>query len=348
MYEQSGRLGEVGGPLGISPVTLRLFERWGLLADFEAMSSPTRFLEERNQVGRVELVIDFTALDAKHSEQGEFGYADLELPPRTVHRADLHRLMVGHVPSSRFRMNHRLESISERDKYVELRFSNGVATRAGLVIGADGIHSRIRRMFSTDKKRYCGSVIFRSVSPAASLVTLPNDRLRTWTSGGGSRSTILMPVRAGRQVSIDATLGVDEPPAQLWSAQANVEALARQFDDFDPVVPRVIRSSINKVFMHPVYDRDPIRVWTSPRIALVGDAAHPMTPFGGHGANQAVQDGAVLADQIFSVHPGAYPEALRRYQAIRTRETAAIQQASREAADRQTRVAVRLSDILLS
>jgi salicylate hydroxylase len=347
VFDKTRELGEVGGPLGISPQTLRLFKQWGILAEFERISSATPCFEDRDQDGRLEKVTDYAAAPEAGADHGRFGYADAEMAPRTVHRADLHALLVSTVGTADVRLNHRLEDIAERDDHVELGFADGMAVRAGLVIGADGLRSTVRKLFSQDDMHYCGSVIFRAVSPAACLRG-PNDRLRAWHSADRAKHMITMPVRAGRQVAVDATLGVDEPPKHLWSARADLEALARQFDEFDPVVPRMIRSATSPVFMHPVYDRDPIERWTTKRIALLGDAAHPMTPFGGQGANQAIQDAGELATQLDGVRDGPVAEALQQYQRVRTDQTAEIQRAARGYASRRATIVTRLTDIVSS
>ncbi|OBC17399.1 hypothetical protein A5784_23635 [Mycobacterium sp. 852013-50091_SCH5140682] len=347
VFDKTRELGEVGGPLGISPQTLRLFQRWGVLDEFEQISSATPYFEDRDQHGLLLKVTDYAAAPEAGADHGRFGYADTEMAPRTVHRADLHALLVSTVGTTDIRLNHRLADIVEHDDHVELIFTDGATARAGLVIGADGLRSTVRKLFSQADMHYCGSVIFRAVSPAACLHDLgPNDRLRAWHSADRAKHMITMPVRAGRQVAVDATLGVDEPPAHLWSARADTEALARQFDEFDPVVPRMIRAATSPVFMHPVYDRDPIERWTTRRIALLGDAAHPMTPFGGQGANQAIQDAGELATQLDGVRAGSYAEALQRYQRVRTEQTAEIQRAARGYADRRARIVTRLADIV--
>ncbi|MGB8405265.1 MAG: FAD-dependent monooxygenase [Mycobacterium sp.] len=345
VFDKTRALGEVGGPLGISPQTLRLFDQWGILAQFNAISSATPYFETRSQDGELERITDYAATPEAGAEHGRFGYADAEVSPRTVHRADLHALLVSAVGPENVRLSHQLETISEHDDHVNVAFADGTVARAGLVIAADGLRSTVRKMFSDDDIHYCGSVIFRAVSPV-DWVDGPNDRLRSWHSADYAKHIISMPVRAGRQVAVDATLGVDEPPLQLWSARADLEALARQFDEFDPVVGRMIRAATSPVYMHPVYDRSPIDRWTTARIALLGDAAHPMTPFGGQGANQAIQDAGELATQIGSVRDGSLREALQRYQRIRTEQTAEIQRASRGYADRRAAVSLRLTDIV--
>ena len=346
VVDQTRELGEVGGPLGISPPTLRLFDEWGMLEKFNQISSATRFFETHDQDGHVESVADYAATPEVGSEHGRFGYADTELSPRTVHRADLHALMVAHLGSDPVRMRHRLTGLSEHDDDVALTFADGTVIRTSLVIGADGLRSTVRTLFSADEINYCGSVIFRAVSPLECLGSRPNDRLRSWHSADYAKHVIAMPVRAGRQVAVDATLGVDEPPLHLWSARADLKALARQFDDFEPVVGQLIRGATGPVYMHPVYDRDPIEHWTTARVALLGDAAHPMTPFGGQGANQAIQDGAELARQLADVQRGDVAAALRRYQAVRTEQTAEIQRSARHLASRRAKVALRLTDVL--
>lgn len=346
IFDKTRELGEVGGPLGISPLTLRLFSQWGIVESFNDISSATRYFENRDQLGRLEKITDYTAAPEADGEHGRFGYADAEVSPRTVHRADLHGLLVSTVGSENVRLGRELTGITERADHVELGFANGEVARPVLVIAADGLRSRARKMFSHDDIHYCGSVIFRAVSPAECL-DAPNDRLRSWHSADYAKHVIAMPVRAGRQVAVDATLGVDEPPRHLWSARADLAALARQFDEFDPVVGRMLRAATSPVYMHPVYDRDPIDRWTSARVALLGDAAHPMTPFGGQGANQAIQDAAELAAQIAAATDGDYPAALQRYQRIRTAQTAQIQRVARGYAARRATVSLRLADILV-
>lgn len=346
VFDKTRELGEVGGPLGISPQTLRLFDQWNIVGAFHEISSSTTYFENRDQQGRLERITDYAAVPEPGAEHGRFGYADAEVSPRTVHRADLHSLLVSNVGAGQVRLGHELAGIAERDDHVELTFTNGEVVRTGLAIAADGLRSTVRKMFSDDDIHYCGSVIFRAVSPAECL-DVPNDRLRSWHSADYAKHVISMPVRAGRQVAVDATLGVDEPPRHLWSAQAELESLARQFDEFDPSVGRMLRAATSPVYMHPVYDRDPIDRWTSARVALLGDAAHPMTPFGGQGANQAIQDAAELAGQIATAREGDFIDPLQRYQRIRTAQTAEIQRAARSYADRRAAVSLRLTDILV-
>jgi salicylate hydroxylase len=347
LVDKTRELGEVGGPLGISPPTLRLFGEWGILEQFNQISTATRYFETHDQAGQVESVTDYSALPEIGSEHGRFGYADAELSPRTVHRADLHALMVAHIGRDRVRLRHLLTGLVEHDDHVALTFADGTVLNAPLVIGADGLRSTVRGLFSDDEIHYCGSVIFRAVSPVDRIGNRPNDRLRSWHSADYAKHVIAMPVRGGRQVAVDATLGIDEPPLHLWSARADVTALARQFDDFEPVVGQLIRGATGPVYMHPVYDRDPIERWTSTRIALLGDAAHPMTPFGGQGANQAIQDGAELARQLTDARDGDVAAALQRYQAVRTEQTAEIQRSARQLASRRATSALRLTEVLV-
>lgn len=347
LVDKTRELGEVGGPLGISPPTLRLFGEWGMLEQFNQISTATRYFETHDQAGQVESVTDYSALPEIGSEHGRFGYADAELSPRTVHRADLHALMVAHIGRDRVRLRHLLTGLVEHDDHVALTFADGTVLNAPLVIGADGLRSTVRGLFSDDEIHYCGSVIFRAVSPVDRIGNRPNDRLRSWHSADYAKHVIAMPVRGGRQVAVDATLGIDEPPLHLWSARADVTALARQFDDFEPVVGQLIRGATGPVYMHPVYDRDPIERWTSTRIALLGDAAHPMTPFGGQGANQAIQDGAELARQLTDARDGDVAAALQRYQAVRTEQTAEIQRSARQLASRRATSALRLTEVLV-
>ena len=116
--------------------------------------------------------------------------------------------------------------------------------------------------------------------------------------------------------------------AKSWSAAGDPAALAREFAGWDPKVEAILREAKN-TFRWGLYDRAPLAKWTSGRLTLLGDAAHPMLPHAGQGANQAIEDGVALAAVLARADKQSAPRALTIYEKLRRERTAGVQQRSR-------------------
>jgi 2-polyprenyl-6-methoxyphenol hydroxylase-like FAD-dependent oxidoreductase len=207
-----------------------------------------------------------------------------------------------------------------------VRFSDGSAERGDVVIGADGIRSRIRAAVVGDGEPcYAGYTGWRAV--VAMSASLADDMLlgESW----GRRSLFGVARLGGSQAYWWASVRTSEESGDAPAEER--DALLRRFRAWHPSVPALIDATVPEAIIRTsLYDRKPSRRWTDGRLALLGDAAHPMLPNLGQGACQAIEDALVLADVLRSEADPA--RALAAYGAIRTKRANAIVRRSRQMA----------------
>jgi salicylate hydroxylase len=150
--------------------------------------------------------------------------------------------------------------------------------------------------------------------------------MRNWLGAG--KHFLVYPVRAGELINYVGFVQTDEEMRESWSAPGDPRALAAEFAGWDPTIEAII-SQVDNTFRWGLYDREPLPTWTRGRLALLGDAAHPMLPHGGQGANQAIEDGIALAAVLSRAYPDSAPRALQVYEALRRERCARIQREAR-------------------
>jgi salicylate hydroxylase len=316
VFEQAPEIREVGGAVVIRDPSMALFETWRVLDHLRPALVAIREIEMRDPGGEVTGSTPVTF----QAGEGEIAYS--------VHRANVHDALVKQIPPDRLHLNHKLIQIDSGPGDAEATFENGRHVRAKLIIGADGLKSQIRHLFDETPLHFDHMVTHRTIAPASVLPeTMPNDRLRMWSAG--KLIIITLPIRGGREVAIDAVIPTEIPPEHLWSSTSPDDLLS-VYKDFDPLIAELIRNRTVDVTTHPVYDKDPIHTWTDGRVVLLGDAAHPMAPLQGQGANQAIQDAGALADVLTGVHRDDQMAALRAYQSARSPVTERLQILSRK------------------
>ena len=116
---------------------------------------------------------------------------------------------------------------------------------------------------------------------------------------------------------------------ESWSAPGDPEILRREFAGWDPRIDQVLRN-VQTTFRWALYDREPLPVWTKDRLSLLGDAAHPMLPHLGQGANQSIEDGMALATILAAADRASAPRALLAYEQLRRERVAQVQRGARE------------------
>ena len=316
VFEQAAELREVGGAIVIREPSMALLGRWGILDGLLSKMVAVNQVEIRDSRGRI-LGAVATAVEPG---EGEFAYC--------VHRADLHHALVSQLRPEQLHLGHRLKYVNNGPDYAEASFENGSRIRARLLVGADGLRSMVRTLLDATPMTFLNRVVHRTVTPAFLLRDdMPADRLRVWQSGGLVMN--LIPIRSGTEIAISAAIPTPTPPETLWSS-TSAEEILFIYAEFDPLIARLIKGRIADITTHPIYDKAPIDRWADGHIVLLGDAAHPMAPMNGQGANQAIQDGIALATALCGRRRDELAVALAEYQSVRAPVTAQIQRLSRK------------------
>jgi salicylate hydroxylase len=200
-----------------------------------------------------------------------------------------------------------------------------------LLIGADGIHSVVREhVAGPDQPLYSGQVSWRGLVPAG-VGHKAGLEVRHHSFWGPRQQFVCFYISGGRLVNwVGNTEGDGEWLQESWSARGDREEALALHAGWTPAVQALIAGT-EQVFKWALFDRLLLDHWTRGRVALLGDAAHPMLPYMAQGAGQSIEDALVLAHCLLAAEGGNLPRALEAYAARRHKRTAAVQEASREA-----------------
>ena len=250
-------------------------------------------------------------------------------PYLCMHRADLHDALAGVVPKEKIFLNKKLVDLKQSAKGVSLSFADGTSASADAVVAADGVHSTVRELlFGTESPVYNGHVAYRAVYPS-SLVGRDLGRSRTKWWGKDRHIVIYYTTKTRSDVYFIAS--VPEPvewmTKESWSAKGSVKELCDAYAGFHPDV-RAVLENCPDCHKWAILIREPLERWSEGRVALLGDAAHPMTPYMAQGGATAIEDAAVLA-RCIGACGGDIEGAFRRYEAHRKPRTSRIQAISR-------------------
>jgi salicylate hydroxylase len=323
VYEQAGRLGEVGAGVVVAPNAARLLRSLGVLGALEQRAVPLEVGWEfrRWQDGQVLSAEDLATKCARL--YGERTY--------TAHRADLLEAISRAVPEEDVRLGKRCVGLDDAGLDGDagrhlLRFDDGETAVADVVIGADGIHSMVRAALTEPAPpTYSGLCAFRALVPARQAPAFARRPAQTLWLGPGHH-LVHYPVSAGRLVNLVAFAPAGGYTTESWTATATVEEFLAEFDGWDERLTGLIRAA-GTPGRWALLDRAPLTPWSRGTVTLLGDAAHPMFPFFAQGAAQAIEDAAVLA-RCLAAGPADPAAALARYQALRIPRTTRLQEVS--------------------
>lgn len=308
VYEQAGELREFGGGIQISPNGNRALDALGVFKALQALSCNAAAKEIRLwNTGQT-----WTLFDLGDTAIRRFGY-----PYMTVFRPDLLRVLgdeVRRLKPDAVRLDARAQAVRQDDQGVELELADGRRVRGDLLVGADGVHSRVRpALFGADEVLFSGMVAWRALIP---MERLPERFTRSvalnWIGPGGH--VVHYPVQGGRMMNFVGTLEGSVWPGPPYSAPATREQCLAAFAGWHEDVLALIAQA-PAVTRWALCGRRELDTWTQGRATLMGDACHPTLPFLAQGAVHTLEDGIVLARCVAGID--SVPEALRRYDALR-------------------------------
>ncbi len=250
------------------------------------------------------------------------------VPLYTLLRSDLHRILRERVPAESIRRGRYVTEVLENSDGVTLRCADGQEVHGDVAIGADGIHSIIRGKLNTERHGTTNRVLYRGLLPTERVPELVAEpRIRIWL--GTDAHFSCYPVSSGAQISFNAAVPANTDRPESWSTQGRVSDLKRAFTGWSPAVHTVI-SAAEWIGNWVLSDRAPVARWHQGRVALMGDAAHPMLPFFAQGANQAIEDAIVLASCLRTATAFTVNQALARYAALRSERTQRVNKVARD------------------
>ena len=318
VYEQAPELAEVGGGINMGPNATRILRRLGLAEglDHEGVR-PIGSHQRRWQDGR-------TLQRAPLNPLCEVLYG---APHMTMHRADLLAVIASGFPAEQIHLGHRLVGLADRGDRAEAWFENGTRITADVLVGADGIHSAVRTaLFSEEEPRFAGCVAYRGLVPVERIADFGLEiGSQSWVGPGAHFVHYF--VSRGRLLNFVGWTEHDRWNREDWTDRATIERALAAFEGWHPQVRRIVAAA-DTCFIWALFDRDPLPRWSVGHVTLLGDACHPMYPFMGQGAAQAIEDGATLA-ACLAAAVGDPAEALRHYERLRLPRVTRLQEMSR-------------------
>jgi len=317
VYEQAPAITEIGAGIQISPNASRLLIRLGLKTALDAAGVlPQAVHQRRWDDGRT----------LQHAPVGRLVEETFGAPYYHFHRADLANLLAAALPPERVHVGHKLVGLEQKGDRAVARFENGASDEADLLVGADGIHSRVRHvLFGPERPRFTGCVAWRGLVPAERIRHLDIERAsHNWMGPDGH--VVHYWVSAGRFMNVVCVTEHGTWTSDSWTDKGKVADTLARYEGWHPTVRGLIEA-FPETYIWALHDRLPLRHWTAGRATLLGDACHPMLPFMAQGAAQSIEDAAALASLLKSL-PDDIPEALRRYEEIRKPRATRLQEAS--------------------
>ncbi len=286
VYESSPELKEIGAGVALGPNAMKALRSLDLEDPVRAIGYQAPFQQLRTWKGRMISKTDATVAAERFGANG-----------CTIHRADLLDVLAQSVPSDVVTLSARCDAVTTSDEVASARFTDGTVIEADVIIGADGIHSVVRAsLFGPDAPQFTGKICYRSVIPVADL---PAKRLEPYEGLwlGPHGTLVVYGVRRGELINIVAHYDDASYKHESWIAECDRQEILDRYREWHPSL-RELFAAGDLWYKWALYDRDPAPAWTRGRATILGDAAHPMLPYLGQGAGQAIEDGCVLAAAI--------------------------------------------------
>ncbi|KAK3328902.1 hypothetical protein B0H66DRAFT_6119 [Apodospora peruviana] len=333
LFEQSRFANEIGAAVHLAPNSNGILRRWGIFAEHFG-ANPMEGMVECTQDGQVRRDIPFHMASKRWQH-----------PWHLVHRVNLHdrlkKLATSQDeagPSAVLHTSSKVIAVEPEKGTIWL--ANGTEVAADVVIGADGIYSMTRRYIKDTKLFSSGKAAFRFLisrqvaesDPITAPLVQKKGTLMMWC--GDDRRIVMYPCNDNQLLNVVCIHPDTESHATKsdeWNKQGYIEQVLKVYREFDPAIKTLLgKVDPSTVKVWQLLDMEKLPAWTTAKLVLLGDAAHPFTPHQGQGASQAIEDAAALATVLpRGTASEEIPERLKLYQKIRYERAHAIQEYSR-------------------
>jgi salicylate hydroxylase len=342
VYEAAAELKEIGAGVALHPNAMKVLRAIGVEGNVREVAGHAPWQVVRNyKTGRV------IGKTSREQQAASFG-----ITGATVHRADLLDVLAGALPAGLVTLGKRCTEVRPDGDLAVARFADGSEVEADVIVGADGIHSPVRAsLFGPDAPRFTGKICYRSVIPTGAVrgprpraggAQWPRAGGAQWPRAGGAHmpstegaqwlgphgTIVLYPLRGEELINVVCHYDDSSYRHESWIAECSREEVVERYTGWHESLLRLFAAS-QTWYKWALYDRDPIPRWTRGRVTVLGDAAHPMLPYLGQGACQAIEDGAVLATAL-SAEASDPVTGLARYERTRRPRASQVVLAARE------------------
>ncbi|WP_275943856.1 FAD-dependent monooxygenase [Gluconacetobacter aggeris] len=317
LYDQAPAFSRLGAGIQYGPNVMKIMRRLGIEQAIEdASSHPEYWFSRKWDDGAY---LSRIPLNAEHARYGATYI--------TIHRGDVHSIMIGAVPPDLVRFGKKLVDFQERANDVLLSFEDGTTDVVDVLVGADGINSRVReKLLGPEAPLFTGWVAHRGVLPMARLSGLEVEPCVKWWSA--DRHMMAYALDGTREEFYFVT----GEPAESWPAgvpwvPSTREAMRESFKGYHELVQAYIDVA-DTITKWPLYTRNPLPLWHAGRVVLLGDACHPMKPHMAQGAAMAIEDAAMLTRCMTELGTRDLSRTFEAYRAHRIERASRVQQVS--------------------
>ncbi len=334
LYERATDLGEVGAGLQIGPNGVKVLQALGLDIRGKWAAEPidTVSLAWDDGHQRFREPMKATAVE-------KYG-----APYITSHRADLHQLLQERVPAGAIHTDMRCTGVATHGQYAVATFADGKEIEADIVVGADGIRSVVREaLFGVTPARYTEQMAWRGiisrddvparVGPGKSVQISPMDYVG-WIGPNGH--VICYPIRGGELYNMFIGHVSPEWVDESWTAPSTTQDILNAHAGWNDALLEML-GKVGDIYKWGIYDREPLSQWIKGRVALMGDAAHPMMPTLAQGASITLEDAYAIARNI-AQHADAPLRGLEAYEDERLDRARRVQLQARQQFDNNRKV----------
>ncbi|ENU56657.1 MULTISPECIES: FAD-dependent monooxygenase [Acinetobacter] len=318
VYEQATEFSRLGAGIHIGPNIMKIFREMGLEQDLEDMGChPTHWVSRDGNTADYMSNVSLTGYGATYI---------------TIHRGDMHARQIEALQQDKLHFAKRLSAVVQKLDGITLSFEDGTVSDVDIVIGADGINSKIREIIlGPEAPLYSGWVAHRAMIKGEQLEKLKqqfdlDDCVKWWYEDRHMMAYYTTKER-------DEYYFVTGVPHPAWDFQGqsfvpcSKQELFETFKDFHPTIQAMIEAS-EDITKWPLNNRNPLPIWSNGRMVLLGDACHPMKPHMAQGAGMAIEDAAMLTRCLLQTGLDNYQEAFKLYEQNRKQRASRVQEVS--------------------